>query len=407
MFQYIEGGVTAAQGFQAAAIHAGIKSVKPDKLDLAIVLSAQPAAAAGVFTQNKYAAAPVKWCRQVQQQGVAQGFIVNSGIANAVTGTLGMEQAQAMAAIAAGLAGCRAEEIFVCSTGVIGPQIPMDKVVAGAKLIADKLDATGGHQAALAIMTTDTVAKEVAMTFTLGGKQVILGGMAKGSGMIMPNMATMLAFVTTDAAISAPLLQKAMAHATDKSFNMICVDGDTSTNDSYVALANGMAGNPLIEEENEDYAIFAAALAELSLILAKKMAADGEGANHLLEVQVLGARTYWDAAVIAKAVTASSLVKTAFFGKDANWGRIACAAGYSGADFDPDKVDITLSSTAGAEQVMKDGAGLLFSEEKAAVILAEPEIVVKIELHDGEAEATAWGCDLSYDYVRINGDYRS
>ncbi|MEG1661278.1 MAG: bifunctional glutamate N-acetyltransferase/amino-acid acetyltransferase ArgJ [Clostridiales bacterium] len=407
MFHNIAGGVTSAKGYVAAAVHAGIKSRNADKLDLAVVISQQPAAAAGVFTQNKYAAAPVKWCRQVQQGGKAQAFIVNSGIANAVTSQQGMKQAAAMAEIAAKMAGCAPEQIFVCSTGVIGPQIPMDKVAAGAQQMTDKLSPEGGHRAALAIMTTDTVAKEAALTFSLGGKLITIGGMAKGSGMIMPNMATMLAFLTTDAAITPQLLQQALQQATAKSFNMICVDGDTSTNDSYVALANGMAGNPLIAAENEDYQVFAAAVAELSLILAKKMAADGEGATHLLEVRVTGAKSYGDAAAIAKAVTASSLVKTAFFGEDANWGRIACAAGYSGADFDPEQVNITLSSRVGAEPVMAKGAGLLFDEAKAAAILHEKEILISLELGDGDAAATAWGCDLSYDYVKINGDYRS
>ncbi len=406
-FPSISGGVTAAAGFKAAAIHAGIKNNDAKKLDLALVLSEKLAATAGVFTQNKYAAAPVLWCRQVTAAGKAQGFIVNSGIANAVTGAEGLSRAKAMAQVAADIAGCPAEHILVCSTGVIGPQIPIEKIRASAQRLQDGLSVEAGGQAALAIMTTDTVAKEAAVTFTLGGKHVILGGMAKGSGMIMPNMATMLAFITTDAAIAPALLQKAIRQAADVSFNMVCVDGDTSTNDSFVVLANGLAGNPIIEEENEDYQTFVAGLTQVALSLAKKVAADGEGASRLLEVRVLQGRTWQDAKRIAKAVVASSLVKAAFFGEDANWGRIACAAGYSGANFAAEKVDITLSSAAGAEPVMRAGTGLIFDEAKAAAILAEKEVAVIIDLHDGEAEATAWGCDLTYDYVKINGDYRS
>lgn len=399
-FKEITGGVTAPQGFTAAGVVAGVKY---DRKDVALVYSEREASAAGVFTTNIVKAAPVLLTMQHIKGGKARAVVVNSGNANACVGPRGMEDARAMAAETAGLLSLPPEQVLVASTGVIGQPLPMDRVLPGIRRAAAQLSREGGGDAALAIMTTDTVVKEAAVTVSLGGVNVTIGGMAKGSGMIHPNMATMLCFVTTDAAIEPAWLQKALAAAVERTFNMITVDGDTSTNDMVLVLANGAAGNPIIESDDLDYAAFAGALEALCRKLAVAIAADGEGATRLLEVRVLGAATQRDARLVARAVAASSLVKAAVFGKDANWGRVICAAGYSGASFDPDKVDIYVGDVKVAEK----GGGLPFSEEEATKVLSGDRVVFTIDLHDGDSSATAWGCDLSYDYVRINGSYRT
>ncbi len=404
----IAGGITAPQGFIAAGVNADIKGNGDEKKDIALICSQTAAACAGVFTQNKYAAAPVKWSRRVSAPGLARAIVVNSGNANACTGQKGRLDAHNMANLAAEALNIHGKEVLVCSTGVIGVTLPMEKIKTGIFKAAKALSPEGGKEAALAIMTTDTFPKEVALEFELGGKRVRLGGMAKGSGMIQPNMATMLGFITSDIMIAPVVLKKALKKAADKTFNMLSIDGDTSTNDTVLALCNGMAGNPLIDsEEHPLFERFYQALEEICLALTKMMALDGEGATKFLEIVVENARTLKDAAKIAKAVAGSSLVKTAFFGEDANWGRIICAVGYSGAKFNANTVDIALESPAGREPVMENGAGLSFNEANAAKILAEKEIRIIINLHDGLAGAKAWGCDLSYDYVKINGSYRT
>ena len=405
--EQMPGGVTAPEGFQASGVAAHIKS-KSGKKDVAILYSMSPATAAGVFTTNQYAAAPVEWCRKINRRGHAQAIVVNSGNANACTGEEGAQNAAQMAKWAATALGLKARDCFVCSTGVIGVQLPMDRIQAGILAAAKALHSEGGSDAAQAIMTTDTFAKEIAFSFTLGGKKVKIGGISKGSGMIHPNMATMLGFITTDAAISAGALKKALKTVADRTFNMLSVDGDTSTNDSLICLANGLAHNAEIRNEADPlYADFLAALEAVCLALTRMMAKDGEGATKLLEAKIVNARNEKEARKIAKAVIGSSLVKAAFFGEDANWGRIICAVGYSGAKYNPQKVDIYLRSAAGCEAMMQDGSALVFDEENAAKILAEPEIEICIDMKDGQAAATAWGCDLTYDYVKINGSYRT
>jgi len=337
------------------------------------------------------------------KDGTARAVVANSGNANACVGPQGLEDARAMANEAAQLLGLPAEQVLVASTGVIGQSLPMERVLSGLRLAAAGLSREGGHDAATAIMTTDTVAKEAAVTLELGGVQATIGGMAKGSGMIHPNMATMLCFVTTDAAIDPGLLQQALTTVVERTFNMITVDGDTSTNDMVLVLANGAAGNLLISAEDADYAAFAEALEAVCRKLAVAVAADGEGATRLLEVRVQGAATQQDARLVARAVASSSLVKAAVFGKDANWGRIICAAGYSGASFKPDAVDIYV----GDIQVAKNGGALPFSEERATEMLSGARAVFTIDLHNGVNDAVAWGCDLTYDYVKINGSYRT
>lgn len=403
----IPGGVTAAAGFQAAGVRAAIKSKKPDKKDVALIYTKEEASIAGVFTQNQYAAAPVGWCRQVVKGGKGYAIIANSGNANACTGAQGEEDARAMAVQTGEKLGVSAEKVLVASTGVIGVELPMDRISAGIDMVVEALSTDGGQDAALAIMTTDTFPKEYAIQCEIGGKTITIGGIAKGSGMIHPNMATMLGFITTDAAVAPVALQQALKAAADVSFNMVTVDGDTSTNDSLMVMANGVAGNEEIVAGTSDYAVFAAALRQVCTALARMIAKDGEGATKLLTIQALHMQTEADAKKAAKAVAASSLVKAAFFGEDANWGRIICAVGYSEANYDPKKVSIWLESKAGKEQVMAAGAPYPFSEERAAQILAEDEITVTMDFADGEASATAWGCDLSYDYVKINGDYRT
>ncbi len=406
--EHISGGVTAARGFLAAGVEAGIKY--KDRKDMAMVYSAVPCTAAGVFTSNVVKAAPVTWDRElVYHSPFIQAVVVNSGIANACTGKQGYDYCKETAQTAAQALNIPEDAVLVASTGVIGMQLPMDRITAGVKALAAGLKDTqeAGDQAAHAIMTTDTRPKQTAVTIELSGKKVTVGGMAKGSGMIHPNMCTMLGFITTDAAISRPLLQEALSEDVVDTFNMISVDGDTSTNDTLVVLANGQAGNPQITEKNEDYRLFCQALHEVSITLAKMMAGDGEGATALFETKVIHAATREDARTLAKAVICSSLTKAAIFGHDANWGRILCALGYSGASFDPEKIELFFESAAGRIQIYRDGCAADYSEEEATKILSCPEVTVLVDMKMGDAEAAAWGCDLTYDYVKINADYRS
>lgn len=404
----IEGGVTAAKGFEAAATAAAIKY--KDRTDMALIYSTVPCHAAGTFTTNIVKAAPVKWDMEVVKHSeYAQAVVVNSGIANACTGAEGYGYCLETAEAAAEALGIAKEAVLVGSTGVIGMQLPMDRIRAGVKKLAETKDSTleKGTEAAKAIMTTDTVKKEIAVQFSIGGKEVTLGGMCKGSGMIHPNMCTMLSFVTTDAAISKEMLQKALSADIKDTYNMISVDGDTSTNDTVLLLANGQAGNPEITEENEDYHTFLSALNYVNTFLARKMAGDGEGATALFTVKVIHAESKEQAVTLSKSVITSSLTKAAIYGHDANWGRILCAMGYSGAQFDPEKVDLTFESAAGSMKIIENGVALDYSEDEATKILSEEEVIVIADVKMGDAEATAWGCDLTYDYVKINADYRS
>lgn len=403
-----EGGVTAAKGFLAAGLSAGIK--KGNTKDMAMVYSEIPCVAAGTFTTNVVKAAPVKWDQHiVYDQSVAQAIVCNSGVANACTGEEGYSYCRQTAEEAAGVLGIPTESVLVASTGVIGKQLPMEILKKGVKNLVPLLSPTreAGTLAAQSIMTTDTVSKEVAVELELGGKKVTIGGMCKGSGMIHPNMCTMLGFVTTDAAISKELLQKALSQVVADTYNMVSVDGDTSTNDTVLLLANGMAENPVITEENEDYKEFVKSLLYVNTCLAKKIAADGEGASALFEVKVVGAATKEQAVTLSKSVITSNLTKAAIFGHDANWGRILCAMGYSGAKFDPEKVDLYFESAAGKLQIIENGVALDYSEEEATKILSEKEVTAIADIKMGEASATAWGCDLTYEYVKINADYRS
>ena len=404
----IEGGVTAAKGFMAASTAAGIKY--KDRQDMAMIYSKKPCKSAGTFTINLVKAAPVKWDKnQVTSGADAQVIIVNAGIANACTGEEGMGYCAQTAKAAAQALGVSEDGVLVASTGVIGKQLPIDKIAAGVKAMAPLLGSSPekGTEAAKAIMTTDTKNKQVAVQIDMNGTTVTIGGMCKGSGMIHPNMCTMLSFVTTDAAISKELLQEALSEDIKDTYNMISVDGDTSTNDTVLLLANGLAGNKEITEKNEDYALFCEALNYINETLAKKMAGDGEGCTALFEVKIVGAETKDQAKVLAKSVITSSLTKAAIFGHDANWGRILCAMGYSGAQFDPEKVDLFFESTAGHMQIIKDGVAVDYSEEEATKILSEPEVTAIADIKMGDAQATAWGCDLTFDYVKINADYRS
>lgn len=404
----ISGGVTAAKGFKAASTAAGIKY--KDRTDMAMIYSEVPCKSAGTFTSNIVKAAPVKWDKnQVTGGAPAQAVVINAGIANACTGEEGMLYCSRTADAAAEALGVSPESVLVASTGVIGKQLPIDRIEAGVKAMAPLLDSSleSGTSASLAIMTTDTKNKEVAVRIKLGGVTVTLGGMCKGSGMIHPNMCTMLSFVTTDAAISKELLQEALSQDIQDTYNMISVDGDTSTNDTVLLMANGLAGNPEIREKNGDYELFCKALNYINETLAKKMAGDGEGCTALFEVTVVGAQTKEQAKVLAKSVITSSLTKAAIFGHDANWGRILCAMGYSGAQFDPEKVDLFFKSAAGYMQIIKDGVAVDYSEEEATKILSEPEVTAIADVKMGTAQATAWGCDLTFDYVKINADYRS
>ena len=404
----IEGGVTAAKGFQAAGAEAAVKY--QNRKDMALIYSEAPCRVAGTFTSNLVKAAPVQWDKQlVEQAPFVQAVVANSGIANACTGGQGMDCCRAEAEYAGKLLGIPAGAVLVASTGVIGMQLPMDRITAGMEKLAAAKSGTlqAGHDAARAIMTTDTVPKEIAVQLELGGRTVTLGGMCKGSGMIHPNMCTMLAFLTTDAKISKEMLQKALSADVVDSFNMISVDGDTSTNDTLLILANGLAGNEEITAEGPDYDAFCQALHFVTTFLARKMAGDGEGATALFECRVVGAASKQDARTLAKSVICSSLSKAAIFGHDANFGRFLCALGYSGAVFDPENVDLYFESEAGSLHIYSAGCALDYSEEEATKILSAPEVTVLADMHAGDAEATAWGCDLSYDYVRINADYRS
>lgn len=404
----IAGGVTAPKGFLAADTAAGIKY--QGRTDMAMVYSEADCTVAGTFTTNVVKAAPVIWDRDVVVKGgSARAIIVNSGIANACTGKEGMDICDATAKAAAQVLSIRPEQVCIGSTGVIGMQIPKDRIVEGVKVLSTKLESgeEASLRAAKAIMTTDTVHKMIAVEIELSGKTVTIGAMTKGSGMIHPNMCTMLCYITTDVAITNEMLQKALSASIQDSYNMISVDGDTSTNDTCLALANGLAQNPVIDCENEDYRIFCEALDYINIYLAKKMAADGEGATHLYEVIVNGAASKEKAVILAKSVVGSSLCKAAIYGKDANCGRFMCALGYAGVVFDPDLVDIYFESAAGSVLVVSQGSAPLFDEELAVAVLSEEAVTVRCEMHEGEASATAWGCDLTYDYVKINADYRS
>ena len=404
----IKGGVTAAKGYEAASTAAGIKY--QGRTDMALIYSQVPCVSAGTFTTNVVKAAPVKWDRQIVDSGAGvQAVVVNSGIANACTGEEGMGYCKETAEAAAKALNIDAAGVLVGSTGVIGMQLPMQKLVDGIQVLAGK-KAEGlqsGHDAALAIMTTDTVEKEMAVEIEIGGKTVTIGGMSKGSGMIHPNMCTMLAFITTDAAITKEALQKALSEDVEDTYNMISVDGDTSTNDTAILLANGLAGNQEITYASPEYEIFKEALHMVNETLAKKMAGDGEGATALFEVKVVGAESIKQAKTLAKSVVCSNLTKAAIAGHDANWGRILCAMGYSGVQFDPEKVDLFFESKAGKLQIIENGVATDYSEEAATKILSEPEITATADIKMGDYSATAWGCDLTHEYININADYRS
>ena len=404
----IDGGVTAAKGYKAAATAAGIKY--QNRTDMAMVYSEVPATVAGTFTTNVFKAAPVIWDRNIVKNiGKAQAIVVNSGIANACTGTEGDMLCQKTADAAAEALGIEADAVLLGSTGVIGMQLPINRMQAGARTLAAQLKSglEAGTEAAQAIMTTDTHKKEIAYELEIGGKTVTIGGMAKGSGMIHPNMCTMLAYVTTDAAISHEMLQKAVSEIVVDSFNMISVDGDTSTNDTLLVLANGMAVNDEITAEGADYEKLYAGLNAVCTTLAKEMAADGEGATKLMESIVLGADTKENARILAKSVVCSSLTKAAMYGCDANWGRELCALGYSGVQFDPMKVEMSFKSGDQEILIFKDGAGVDYSEEEASKLLENDHVQIISKMNMGTESATAWGCDLTYDYVKINADYRS
>ena len=404
----ITGGATAAKGFQAACTAAGIKY--ENRTDMAMLYSQVPCRVAGTFTTNLVKAAPVLWDRDiVKNSEYAQAVVVNAGIANACTGQEGLDYCQKTADQAAKVLGIPASAVCVASTGVIGKQLPIDRIMAGVEALAPKLadGVKAGNAAAKAIMTTDTHEKEVAVEFEVGGKTVTIGGMCKGSGMIHPNMCTMLAFVTTDLAISKELLQEALSANVKDTFNMISVDGDTSTNDTLLLMANGLAGNPEITEKGADYDAFCEALNFVNTTLAKMMAGDGEGATALFEAKVVGAESVEQARVLAKAIVCSNLTKAAIAGHDANWGRILCAMGYSGAQFDPEKVDLFFESKAGRIQIASDGTAVDYSEEEATKILSEAEVTAVADVKAGTFTATAWGCDLTHGYIDINADYRS
>ena len=404
----INGGITAPKGFLASGLNAGIKN--QTKKDMAMVFSSTPCAAAGVFTSNLVKAAPVKWDKEiVTTSPYVQAVVVNSGIANACTGAEGLGYCADTAAEAAAALNIPKTAVLVASTGVIGKQLPIDKIKSGVTALSKVLGSSreDAKLAAEAIMTTDTKSKEVACTLELDGKQVTVAGMCKGSGMIHPNMCTMLCFVTTDVAISHELLQKALSEDVVDTFNMISVDGDTSTNDTVLVMANGQAENTPITKEGEDYKTFCEALHFIMLELSKKIAGDGEGCTCLFEATVIGAKDKNQARTIAKSVVCSSLTKAAVFGHDANWGRILCAMGYSDAQFDPEVVDIWLESKAGTIKIVENGIATDYSEETATKILSEEEVIAKMDIKEGNETATAFGCDLTYEYVKINGDYRS
>lgn len=401
----ISGGVCAAKGFSAAGIHAGIRKNKT-KPDLALIMSETPATAAGCYTQNLVKGAPIWVTKENIENGIARAIVCNSGNANTCNSD-GIEVARRMCEIVAENTDVSAEDVVVASTGVIGQPLDTAPIAAAMPALVKKLDSEHDSLAAQAIMTTDTQPKEIALEFELDGKVCHIGGIAKGSGMIHPNMATMLVFITSDIAISREMLKKALSADIKDTFNMISVDGDTSTNDMVIVLANGMAENAVIDKEGKAYDTFCKALNEITTSLCRKIAKDGEGATKLLECRVTGGKTELDAKMIAKSVITSTLFKAAMFGADANWGRILCAIGYAGANTDITKIDVALNSKAGRVEVCKNGSGIEFSEEVAKEVLSEDEIGIEITLRDGDCRATAWGCDLTYDYVKINGDYRT
>ena len=407
MLNQISGGVCAAKGFTAAGVHCGVKAgSSPDKNDLALILSEKECAAAATYTMNRVKAAPLYVTMDHLENGVAWGVVANSGNANACC-PLSHENAEAMSVSAAAATGREPGDFVVASTGVIGQTINISAIQAGLPQAAAALSADGSDAAAHAIMTTDTVKKEIAVSLTIGGKEVRLGAIAKGSGMIHPNMGTMLAFITTDCAITHEMLSDALHEVVARTFNRVTVDGDTSTNDMCVVLANGMAGNSLIEWKDQDYETFLAALEEVCRYLSRAIAGDGEGASKLVTCKMHGARSEESAERLAKAVVGSSLVKAAMFGADANWGRVLCAMGYSKAPFRPEHVDVSFCSQAGSILVCKQGDGVDFDEDKAKTILTEKEVIIDVDLHEGDESAECWGCDLTYDYVKINGDYRT
>lgn len=394
-------GVTFAKGFTAAGVKAGIK--KSGNLDVAVIYTKTQAVVAGTFTQNKVAAAPVYVSKEVVATGTAHAIVANAGCANACTGQQGLDDAHKMAQIAADELGVNADDVIVGSTGVIGVNLPMDKLEAGIKDAVANLSADGSDNAGRAIITTDTHSKSVTCEFELSGKTVRMGAIAKGSGMIRPNMATMLCYITTDIAIDQALLQKAVSGCVEKSFNMISVDGDMSTNDMVIVLANGEANNAKITEENADYQIFFDKLMMLCTELAKQIAADGEGASKFLTINVKGAKSFADAKTVGMAIANSPLVKTAFFGEDPNWGRVICAVGYSGADMVPEKTVVKF----GGITIFANGTGATYDEKALTHVMKEKDIVIDIELNMGQEDATVWSCDLSYEYVKINGEYHT
>ncbi|MCI9618218.1 MAG: bifunctional glutamate N-acetyltransferase/amino-acid acetyltransferase ArgJ [Eubacterium sp.] len=406
----IDGGVTAPKGFKATGLRVGIKESNTEKKDMAMIYSEAACVAAGTFTTNQVKAAPVKWDMDiVENSEEVHAVVCNSGVANACTGSEGMEYCEDMAQTTADALNIGKNEVLVASTGVIGAQLPMDKITKGIDMLVPQLSdgLEGGHDAALAIMTTDTIPKEIAYEVEIGGKTCTIGGMCKGSGMIHPNMCTMLGFVMTDVNISKELLTEALKEDIKDTFNMVSVDGDTSTNDTVLLLANGLAGNEKITEKNENYYKFVEVLHQINVFLSKKIAGDGEGATALFEVKIVGAESKEQAVTLAKSVVTSSLTKAAIYGHDANWGRILCALGYSKARFNPDAVDIYFESKAGKLKIVENGMATDYSEEKATEILSEEEVTAICDMKMGEYSATAWGCDLTHEYVSINADYRS
>lgn len=410
MLEYIDGGVCAAKGFKASGLEVGIKEGHNGKKDMAMIYSDVPCKAAGVFTSNLVKAAPVQWDKKaIEEAESIRVIVVNSGVANACTGTQGMEYCDEIARETANVTGVEENQVLCASTGVIGVQLPIDKIKLGINRLYPVVnaDSKGAALAAEAIMTTDTVSKQVAVRTTIGGKEVTVGGMCKGSGMIHINMCTMLGFITTDVNITKEMLQCALNETIPDTFNMVSVDGDTSTNDTVILLADGMAENACISEKNEDYKLFVEALKAVSEALSKKIASDGEGATALFEVKVVNALTKQDAVGLSKSIVTSSLTKAAIFGHDANWGRILCAMGYSGVQFNPETVDIYFESVAGKIKIVENGVATDYSEEEATKILSQKEITAIADVKMGSTSATAWGCDLTYDYVKINADYRS
>ncbi|AQR93532.1 bifunctional glutamate N-acetyltransferase/amino-acid acetyltransferase ArgJ [Clostridium saccharoperbutylacetonicum] len=404
--KYINGGVTAPKGFLASGIHCGLKPGSLKK-DLALIYSEVPAAAAGMYTKNKVKGAPIYITKEHLTNKKAQAIIINSGNANTCTGDDGLQKAKKMASLQAKELKLKTDDVLVASTGVIGVPLNIDAIKNGIPLLTENLSMEGSNDASEAIMTTDTFQKQLALEFYIGDKKITIGAMAKGSGMIEPNMGTMLSFITTDLSISPELLHEALKSTVNVTYNRVSVDGDTSTNDMVLILANGSAENPTITKKDENYDAFLNALTDLSTIMAKNIAKDGEGATKLLECQIIGAKSDKDAVVLGKSVINSSLVKTAMFGSDANWGRILCALGYADIDFDTEKVDVTFESSAGSIKVCEAGSSLPFDEDIAKKVLNEKEIVIKVNLFLGNHSAYVWGCDLSYEYVKINGDYRS